>query len=92
MALRDTALSNNEEPPATAGGSDLYGIVANLENRGGLRQTRNMKQLLLALILTSSCGAALPVQQSPKEGGQKTAAASPAETTMKRSGYFVPFT
>ena len=39
-----------------------------------------MKQLLLALILTSSCGAALPVQQSPKEGGQKTEAAKPAET------------
>ncbi|MDT5269936.1 MAG: hypothetical protein QOH49_2122 [Acidobacteriota bacterium] len=38
-----------------------------------------MKQLLLALVLTSSCGAALPAQQSSKEAGHKTEAAKPAE-------------
>jgi Zn-dependent M28 family amino/carboxypeptidase len=42
-----------------------------------------MKQLLLALILTSSCGAALPVQQTPKEVGQKLEAAKPAEMKKK---------
>jgi len=38
-----------------------------------------MRQLLLALVLTSSCGAALPVRQSPKQGGQKAEAAKPVE-------------
>ena len=37
-----------------------------------------MRQLLLVLVLTSSCGAA-PVRQPLKEGGQKTEAAKPAE-------------
>jgi Zn-dependent M28 family amino/carboxypeptidase len=39
-----------------------------------------MKQLLLALILTTSCGAALPAQQSLKESGQKSEAAKSTET------------
>ena len=47
--------------------------------KAGLRQTRSMKQLLLALVLTTSCGAALPVQQSPQEGAQKAEAAKPVE-------------
>src|ERR1044072_5433291 len=34
-------------------------------NEVGLRQTRSMKQLLLALILTTSCGAAQPAQPQP---------------------------
>jgi Zn-dependent M28 family amino/carboxypeptidase len=38
-----------------------------------------MKQLLLALVLTTSCGATLPVQQPSKEAGAKTEAARPAE-------------
>ena len=38
-----------------------------------------MKLLLLALVLTSSCGAALPARQAPKEGGQQAEAAKPAE-------------
>ncbi|MFL6255916.1 MAG: M20/M25/M40 family metallo-hydrolase [Pyrinomonadaceae bacterium] len=42
-----------------------------------------MKHLLLAIVLTSSCGATLPAQQSPKGGGQKTEAARPAETKKK---------
>jgi Zn-dependent M28 family amino/carboxypeptidase len=42
-----------------------------------------MKQLLLALILTSSCGAALPAQPSPQGGVQKTEAAGPAGTKKK---------
>jgi Zn-dependent M28 family amino/carboxypeptidase len=42
-----------------------------------------MKQLLLALILTSSCGAALPARQTPKGGGQKAEAAKPAETKKR---------
>ena len=37
-----------------------------------------MRQLLLVLVLTSSCGAA-PVRQPTKEGSQKTEAAKPAE-------------
>jgi hypothetical protein len=36
-----------------------------------------MRQLLLVLVLTSSCGAA-PVRQPAQEGGQKTGAAKPA--------------
>lgn len=43
-----------------------------------------MKQLLLALILTSSCGAALPAQQPPKGGAQKTEAAKPVEPQKKK--------
>ncbi len=38
-----------------------------------------MKQLLLLLILTSSCGAALPARQAPKEGGPKAGASKPAK-------------
>jgi Zn-dependent M28 family amino/carboxypeptidase len=38
-----------------------------------------MKQFVLALVLTSSCGAALPAQQPAKEGGAKAEAAKPAE-------------
>ena len=41
-----------------------------------------MKQLLLALVLTSSCGAALPAPQ-PKEGAQKAEAAKPVEQQKK---------
>jgi hypothetical protein len=37
-----------------------------------------MKQLLLALVLTSSCGATLPARQQPKEAGRKAEAARPA--------------
>ncbi|HEX8337629.1 MAG TPA: M20/M25/M40 family metallo-hydrolase [Pyrinomonadaceae bacterium] len=42
-----------------------------------------MKRLLLALVLTSSCGAALPSRQPPEEAGQKTEAARPAEQPKK---------
>jgi hypothetical protein len=42
-----------------------------------------MKQLLLALVLTSSCGASSPAQQPPKEARQKTEAARPAERPKK---------
>lgn len=38
-----------------------------------------MKQFVLALVLTSSCGAALPAQQSTKEVGAKAEASKPAE-------------
>jgi hypothetical protein len=36
-----------------------------------------MKQLLLALVLTSSCGATLPARQPANGGGQKTESAKP---------------
>ena len=39
-----------------------------------------MKQLLLALVLTSSCGAALPAQQSAKPAPAQAEAAKPAAT------------
>ncbi len=42
-----------------------------------------MKQLLLALVLTSSCGAASPAQQPPKAVGPKAEAATPAGPQKK---------
>lgn len=43
-----------------------------------------MKQLLLALILTSSCGAASPAQQPSKAVGPKAEASKPAEPPKKK--------
>jgi Zn-dependent M28 family amino/carboxypeptidase len=39
-----------------------------------------MKQLLLALVLTTSCGASMPAQQSPQPPPTQAGAAKPAET------------
>jgi Zn-dependent M28 family amino/carboxypeptidase len=39
-----------------------------------------MRNLLLSIVLLSSCGATLPAQQATKEAGRKTEAASPAES------------
>jgi hypothetical protein len=56
-------------------------LKAHLVNRAVLRQTRSMKHFLLALILTTSCGAAQPAPQSPKPAATQ-AAAKPPEAKM----------